>query len=275
MPRPHPGENAACLAAEIDVAHLYGVTGLRVAISGGGSGIGAMLSAGFVRNGADVCIFSRKDTSGYASQLTAVGPGRCVSVQADVSQLDELDAVLNAVGPSCDVLINNAGTNFNLPLSEFSPEAFSKVVTVNLTAVFATTRAFLPLLRAAASAKGPARIINVASIEGISPPSLETYAYSSSKAGLLMLTRHLAARLGRENITVNALAPGPFHSRMMRATFTAVGEQALGEGTLLGRVGTPADACGAALFLASRAGAYVTGVVLPLDGGALLAPSRL
>ncbi|PKQ02922.1 MAG: 3-oxoacyl-ACP reductase, partial [Alphaproteobacteria bacterium HGW-Alphaproteobacteria-12] len=169
--------------------------------------------------------------------------------------------------PKLDVLINNAGAAWGEPLDEYSESGWDKVHNINLKGVFFLTQKMLPLLRKSASAENPARIINTASVNGITPPELETYAYSSSKAGVIMLTRHLAKRLAPEHILVNAIAPGPFPSQMMKATLETFGD-AIRAGNPLGRVGTPEDAAGVAIFLASRASAYTTGATIPVDGGA-------
>ena len=167
---------------------------------------------------------------------------------------------------SCSHPLPNAGTNYSAPLADYPAEAYSTVVDVNLTAVFRTIQLFVPLLRARAS---PARVINISSINGIEPPPMPTYAYSSSKAALLMLSRHLAVSLSPD-VTVNAIAPGPFPSRMMRGTIQAAGDESFAAGTLMRRLGTAGDICGAPLFLASEACSWVTGVTLPVDGGSLL-----
>ena len=276
MPKSADGENADALTAELSRASLFDVGGKVVVISGGGSGIGAMMAAGFVRNGARVHIFSRKDTAAFAAELTAAGPGACTAHVADAQKPASLAAVASAVsaaeGGRVHVLINNAGTNFNAPLAEYPASSFSKVVDVNLTAVFRVIQLFEPLLRAAATPASPARVINISSMNGIHPPPMTTYAYSTSKAAVNMLSRHLATTLAPD-VTVNAVAPGPFRSRMMRGTLAAAGEETVASGTLMRRIGAPADICGAALFLASEAGAWVTGVTLPIEGGSLLASS--
>ena len=270
MPKASAGENADAVSADLSAASVMAVGDKVVVITGGGSGIGAMMASGFVQNGGRVYIASRKDTSAFAAELTARGPGTCTALRADLQDQAALEATAKAVGERegrVDVLVNNAGTNYNAPIEESDGRAFSKVLDVNLACVFQSVQAFLPLLRAAAA---PARIINVSSINGIDPPGMmDTYAYSSSKAGVLMLTRHLAARLAPD-VLVNAICPGPFRSRMMRATLAGEGEAMTVASTLLKRLGAPADAFGAALLLSSPAGAYITGAALPVDGGMLL-----
>ena len=223
-----------------------------------------------MRNGASVYVFSRKDTAEYAAALTARGPGRCTAFRANLQQLETLQPLISEIEARegrVDVLVNNAGTNHNEPFATQPAKAFAKVVDVNLNSVFAATQLFAPLLRAAPP---PARVINIASVNGIDPPvNMDTFAYSSSKAAVMMLSRHLAAKLAPD-VTVNSLCPGPFHSRMMRGTFAAAGEDTIADGTLVGRVGRPADIVGAALLLASDAGSFLTGVALPVDGGTLL-----
>jgi len=164
------------------------------------------------------------------------------------------------------VLVNNAGATWGAPLAEYPASAFDKVLDLNVKAPFLLTQALLPLLEAAASADDPARVINIGSIDAIQVPMLETYAYSSSKAAIHQLTRHLARQLGPRHITVNAVAPGPFESKMMAETLRNFGD-AIARQSPLGRIGRADDMAGVAIYLASRAGAYVTGAVIPVDGG--------
>jgi NAD(P)-dependent dehydrogenase (short-subunit alcohol dehydrogenase family) len=162
--------------------------------------------------------------------------------------------------------VNNAGANWAEPIDQFGESGWDKVVDTNLKAVFFLTRELLPLLRAAGNAVDPARVINIGSIDGLHVPGLETYAYSSSKAGVHHLTRTLARRLAPEHITINAIAPGPFESKMMAETLRTLGD-AIKAACPRGRIGEPEDMAGTAIFLASRASAYITGAVLPVDGG--------
>lgn len=278
MPKAEEGENDAALNAALSLKDLFGVEGKVVLITGGGSGIGAMIAAGFVRNGCRVYIASRKDTSAYAAQLTKSGPGSCTALVCDVGvaeqQKELVESIKKAEG-KLHVLVNNSGTNYNGPMGKYPPEMFDKVMQVNTNAVFALTQFALPLLVAAASKDDPSRVINVSSINGVQPPALDTFAYSASKAAVLMLSQHMAGALGPKNITVNSICPGPFVSRMMRATIQAAGEGNVASGTAVGRLGAPADAAGACLFLASRAGSYLTGTSFALDGGSLVCRSKL
>ncbi len=166
---------------------------------------------------------------------------------------------------SLDILVNNAGATWGAPLAEFDEAAWERVLSLNVKGVFHTTKFCLPLLRAAGTVEEPARVINIGSIDGIQVPTLETYSYSASKAAVHQLTRHLAKRLAPV-ITVNAIAPGPFESKMMAATLDAFGEQ-IAASAPLKRIGRPDDMAGTAIFLASRAGAYLTGAIIPVDGG--------
>ena len=171
------------------------------------------------------------------------------------------------------ILVNNSGSNWGAPYDEFPDSAWTRVLTLNLTRVFTITQACTPLLEAAASPGDPARVINIGSVDGIRVPSLETFSYSASKAGLHQLSRVLANHLGRRNITSNVLACGPFQSKMMAATLKNFGDVIV-EGIPLGRIGSPQDVAGACLFLSSRAGSYVNGSTIALDGGSLVG-SRL
>ena len=167
-----------------------------------------------------------------------------------------------------DVLVNNAGATWGAPLEAYPESAFDKLWAVNVKAVFHLTTALLPALRASASADDPARVINIGSIDGIRVPWMEVYAYSATKAAVHMLTRSLAHQLARERITVNAIAPGPFESKMMAfALDDPASRAAIEQQVPLGRIGRPDDMAGTAIYLASRAGAYLTGAVIPVDGG--------
>uniref|UniRef100_A0A7S3YCI8 Gluconate 5-dehydrogenase n=1 Tax=Heterosigma akashiwo TaxID=2829 RepID=A0A7S3YCI8_HETAK len=177
-------------------------------------------------------------------------------------------------GGRLDVLVNNAGANWAAPLEAYPPAAFAKVVGLNLAAPFLLAQTMLPFLSAAASPGNPSRIINIGSIEGLKVSSFETYAYGASKSGLHHLTKMLANKLGPRHITVNAIAPGTFQSKMMRATIQKFGDE-LVSNVPLGRLGSEEDMAGTSLWLSSRGGAFVTGSVIVVDGGFTVFSSKL
>ncbi len=251
------------------MSDLFSIDAKTALVTGGSRGIGLMIARGFVEAGARVYISSRKADvcDQVAAELSEVGT--CVSLPADLSQPDEcrrLAAELSEREPKLHILVNNAGANWGAPLAEFPDSAWHRVLDLNVQSVFELTRDLVPALAAAATAEDPARVINIGSIDGLHAPDLETYSYSTSKAAVHHLTRVLAKRLAREKITVNAIAPGPFESKMMEATLESFGDAIVASNPLR-RIGRPDDMAGAAIFLASRAGSYVTGAVLPVDGG--------
>ena len=247
---------------------LFDVSGKRVVVTGGGSGIGTMIARGFVQAGASVIIASRKEASlkEVTDELSAIG--ECSYLVADLSKEDGCRGLGEAVAQrwdSLDVLVNNAGANWGVPLAEQDSASWARVLDLNVEGVFHTTKFLLPLLKAAGTTERPARVINIGSVDGIQVPAFETYAYSASKAAVHQLTRHLAKHLAPE-ITVNAIAPGPFQSRMMKATLDAAGE-GLTRMMPLRRIGRDEDMAGAAIFLASEAASFMTGTIIPVDGG--------
>jgi len=249
--------------------NLFDVSGKVVLVTGGSRGIGEMIARGYVENGATVYISSRKREvcDRIAEELSQ--HGRCTSLPFDLSTLTGIEALAAAIGEresQLDVLINNAGASWGAPIDDYPESGWDKVVDLNMKSPFFLTQKLLPLLRAAACPEAPARVINIASVNGLQPPGLETYAYSSSKAGCIMLTRHLAKRLAAEHILVNAIAPGPFPSQIMAATLAEHGDEIRARNPL-GRIGQPEDVAGVAIFLGSRASAYTTGAVVPCDGG--------
>jgi len=253
---------------------LFDVKGKVVLVTGGSRGIGLMIAHGFIVNGARVYISSRSASvcDKVAEELTKLGPGQCISLPADLQSIDEvkrLVAELTKREPKVHVLVNNAGATWGAPLESYPDDAFEKVMNLNLKRVFTLTQAMLPLLDAAATEKAPASIINIGSVDGIHIPALETYAYSASKAALHQMTRVLAGHLGHRHITCNAIAPGPFESKMMAATLRDFGEMIVGS-IPLGRIGLPEDIAATSIYLASRAGAFTTGAVIPVDGGSLV-----
>jgi NAD(P)-dependent dehydrogenase (short-subunit alcohol dehydrogenase family) len=248
---------------------LFSVANKVVLVTGGSRGIGRMTAEGFVRGGARVYITARKAAAceETAAELSKVGT--CTAIPADLSNEAEARRLAEEIRerePRLHVLVNNAGANWGAPYEEYPDEAWDKLLAVNVKAVFHLTRALTPQLEAAASEDDPARVINIGSIDGLQVPALETYAYSASKAAVHHLTRVLAKRLAPKRITVNAVAPGPFESKMMAATLERFGE-AIASSCPMGRIGRPEDMAGVAIYLASRAGAYVTGAVIPVDGG--------
>ena len=248
---------------------LFSVAGKVVLVTGGSRGIGLMIARGFVEGGARVYVSSRKKDACDAVAAELSKAGSCIALPGDLSSeagVNALAAALAAREPALHVLVNNAGSNWGAPMAEYPDAAWDKVLATNLKSPFFLTRSCLPLLEKAASAADPARVINIGSIDGIKPPILETYAYSASKAALHHLTRVLARQLAPRHITVNAVAPGPFESKMMAATLERFRDAIVGT-CPLGRIGEPGDMAGITIYLASRAGSYVTGAVIPVDGG--------
>jgi NAD(P)-dependent dehydrogenase (short-subunit alcohol dehydrogenase family) len=249
-------------------SELFSVEGKVALVTGGSRGIGLMIARGFAEGGARVYVSSRKaeDCEKAAAELSKVGS--CTALPADLSSDAECRRLAEELGAresAVHVLVNNAGNNWGAPYAEYPDAAFDKVLALNVKAIFNLTRALTPRLEAAARPGDPARVINVGSIDGIQVPALETYAYSASKAAAHHMTRVLARKLAPK-ITVNAIAPGPFESKMMAATLDRF-RDVIVKGCPMGRIGEPDDMAGVALYLASRAGAYVTGAVIPVDGG--------
>ena len=256
---------------------LFSVAGKIALVTGGASGIGTMIARGFVRRGVRVYIASRDAERGraMAEALSREGEdgGTCIGLAADLAT-DEgpqlLGRLLADREERLDILVNNAGANDKATLETATADGWDLVLEVNLRAPFFLVQKVLPLLRAAASEESPARIINLGSIGGLHVPNWEAYPYGASKAALQHLTRALAKRLGPERITVNAIAPGPFPSGMTDTTSDAV-RRSVDTYIPLKRPGAPEDVEGLAVFLASRAGAYVNGCTIPLDGGYIAA----
>ena len=251
------------------LVYLFDLSGKVAVVTGGTRGIGMMMARGLLQAGAAVYISSRKPEAGEAAAKELSQYGTVISVPADLSREEECLRLAGEVGQNEEgihVLVNNAGANWGAPLEEFPAHGWDKVVDLNLKTPFYLTRAFLPLLEADGTADDPARVINVGSIDGLHVPPFQTYSYASSKAGLHQLTRVLARELGPRHITVNAVAPGPFESKMMAATLAARGDE-IAAGSPLGRIGRPDDMAGVAVFLSGRGSAYITGAVIPVDGG--------
>jgi NAD(P)-dependent dehydrogenase (short-subunit alcohol dehydrogenase family) len=250
----------------ITLDSLFSLRGKVALVTGGSRGIGEMIAAGLVGAGARVYIAARKRAE-CEEALGRLGPN-ALALTADLSSQAgsrALAAELAAREPRLHVLVNNAGANWGAPLREFPESGWDKVMALNLKAVFDLTRLLLPQLEAAAAPGDPARVINVGSIDGIMVPLLETYAYSASKAAVHHMSAVLAKKLAPK-ITVNAIAPGPFESKMMHDTLQKFGE-GIKKSCPMKRIGEPEDMAGIAVYLASRAGAYVTGATIPVDGG--------
>jgi NAD(P)-dependent dehydrogenase (short-subunit alcohol dehydrogenase family) len=253
------------------MTELFDISGKTALVTGGSRGIGAMIARGLLGAGARVAISSRKEEDLNAMAADLASLGEVTAIPADLSKPDGAQALAGAVGerfPALNILVNNAGATWGAPLEEFPRSGWDRVIATNVEGVFHLTTELLPAPRAAASADDPARVINIGSIDGLRPSGMDNYSYTASKAAVHMLTRHLAKKLAAEQITVNAIAPGPFESKMMAWILDNPDTRAAVEQSVpLGRIGRPDDAAGLVQFLASRAGSYLTGTVIPLDGG--------
>jgi NAD(P)-dependent dehydrogenase (short-subunit alcohol dehydrogenase family) len=253
----------------MDIRNLFSVAGKTALITGGSRGIGFMIAEGYLRSGAKVYITARKKEACDQAAATLAAYGVCISIPADVATTEGREALvknLAARESKLDILVNNAGAAWGGALADFPESGFDKVMNTNVKGLFFLTRDLLPMLEKAATREYPARVINIGSIDGLQVPSVESYPYSASKAAVHHMTRVLAVRLGPRNITVNAIAPGPFESKMTEWLLSEHGEEIV-QKCPLGRIGQPTDMAGAAIYLASQAASYVNGVVIPVDGG--------
>lgn len=252
----------------MDTTELFSIRGKVALITGGSRGIGEMIARGYVAAGAKVYISSRKAEvcDALASELSA--HGECIALPADLSTPEGCEALAAAFAEReerLDILVNNAGAAWGAPLGEYAVEGFDKVMNLNVRAIFLLTQALVPQLRAAGTAGEPSRVIDIGSIDGIQVPEYPSFAYSASKAAVHQLTRHLAKFLAADHVTANSIAPGYFPSKMTAFMFEE--EDALRASVPLGRTGEPEDVAGVAIMLASKAGSYITGAVIPVDGG--------
>ena len=250
---------------------LFRLDGKVAVVTGGGRGIGLMIARGLLQAGAaKVYLAARKAAELEAAVAELSGLGAVEAAPADLGTADGVQALADAIAAKEDrvhALFNNAGAAWGQPFDDFPESGFDKVFDINVKGVFLLTQALVPLLNAAATEDDPARVINTGSIDGIVAPERgrDNFSYSASKAAVHMLTRHLAGELA-PRILVNAIAPGLFPSRMTKVMLAA-GEEAVGAAMPLGRVGRSDDMAGIAVFLASRASTFITGAVIPVDGG--------
>src|SRR5580692_3309945 len=252
---------------------LFSLKGRVALITGGSRGIGKMIAEGFIAQGAKVYITARKaEACNQTAQELSKGGGTCISIPMNISTLagaKSLAAAVMAQEPKLDILVNNAGAAWGAKFDEFPEDGWDKVLNLNAKTPFFLTQALAPALRKAATAQRPAKVINIASIDGIYLTHNETYSYVTSKAGLIQLTRLMAARLVRDHICVSAIAPGAFKSNLNREARDHAEETA--KKIPAQRIGTDEDMAGTAIFLASRAGDYVVGSTITVDGGVAFA----
>ena len=248
---------------------LFNISGKVALVTGGSRGIGEMIALGYVDNGVRTYISSRKGDVCNETAARLSRHGECISIPADLSSMagiDRLVAEIKSREERLDILVNNAGATWGSPIDEFPEGGWDKIIDINVKSPFFLTKALLPLLENAATADDPARIIMIGSIDGLNVNRLPTFSYGPSKAAVHHLARTLATHLADRRITVNAIAPGLFPSKMTAATIDAMGDQIV-QGTPLKRAGRPTDMAGVAIYLASPAASFVTGVVIPVDGG--------
>jgi NAD(P)-dependent dehydrogenase (short-subunit alcohol dehydrogenase family) len=262
-------EQAENWEASLKIEDLFSVKGKTALVTGGSRGLGLTIARCYVENGAKVYISSRKAgvCDQVAEELSKVGT--CISLPADLSKTDSREALARELmgrEESLNILVNNAGAAWGAYLEEYPEDGFDKVMALNVKAIFMLTRDLLPVLQKAAKPDDPARVINVGSMEGIMVSGYDNYAYSISKAAVHHMSKVLGVKLGDRGITVNAIAPGYVDTKMTGWMLEMFRDEIVANAPL-GRLGTPSDIAGIAIYLASRAGAYVNGAVIPVDGG--------
>lgn len=261
------------------VQNLFSVEGKTILVTGGSSGLGLMMAKGLLQNGARVVIASRRQEKCDEAVAELDAFGEVYALAADMTKPEDREKLIAFVKDklgSLSVLINNAGANWGAPLEEYPDDGFAKVMNINLNAVFSLSRDAVPLLTGAASKEDPARIINIGSMDGIHVPIVSrvpTFAYVASKAGLHQLTKAMAVELANKHITVNAVAPGFFESRMTDFVFERYLKD-IEDDCPLQRIGQPEEIIGIVAYLASRAGAYTNGTVIPVDGGTSISKGK-
>ncbi|NLU78282.1 SDR family oxidoreductase [Micromonospora sp. HNM0581] len=251
------------------MSELFSVAGRVALVTGGTQGIGRMIAQGFVEAGARVYLTARtkSDCADVAQELSADG-GDCVAIPADLADEQECVRLAREIAEreaKLDILVNNAGTAWTAPVDQFPASAWDSVLDLGLKAPLFLVRELAPLLRAAGTAENPARIVNIGSADALRVPEMPTYSAAAAKAAIHHITRMLAHDFA-PTVTANVIAPGSFPSRMMAGVLEAMGEE-IAAVTPLQRIGRPDDIVGTAIYLCSRAGSYVTGSVVTVDGG--------
>lgn len=265
----------------LEVPTLFSVKGKTALVTGGSSGLGLIMAEALLRGGASVLIASRKQARCDEAKAGLSAFGDCHALAADMTQAEDRQALCTYIEQNfgsrgLSILVNNAGANWGAKIADYPDDAFAKVMNTNVNAVFSLTRDLLPALKRAATARDPARVVNIGSMDGLHVPIVQrvpTFAYSASKAALHHLTRALAVDLGPQHITVNAIAPGFFQSRMTDYVLKEFGADIAADSPL-GRAGEAEEIAGALIYLVSRAGAYTNGIVLPVDGGTHISKGR-
>jgi NAD(P)-dependent dehydrogenase (short-subunit alcohol dehydrogenase family) len=264
---------------QFDIDKLFSVEGKLALITGGSSGLGLMMAKGLLQNGVRVIIASRKQEKCELALSELEQYGDCIAIAADVTNTKQRNSLVDQVNKQAgglSILVNNAGANWGATLEDYPDEGFAKVIDTNLNAVFSLIRDLIPALQTAATEQDPSRVINIGSMDGLQVPVVQrmpTYAYSASKAALHHLTRTLAVDLAAKNITVNAVAPGFFKSKMTDYVFEHYLKD-IEDDCPLHRVGQPEEIVGIMIYLSSRAGAYTNGTVIPVDGGTSISKGK-
>lgn len=253
------------------IENLFSLEGKIALVTGGAKGIGAMITQGLVESGAKVYIASRSKEAceDFAKEMNVLGKGSCIGLSVDLSNMDSIQALVQSISSKeshLDILINNAGATWGAPLEEFPEKGWDKIMNLNTKGPFFLTQALLPLLKKAATMVEPARIVMISSVAAVSSESLSSYSYGPSKAAIAQLGKMLARDLAKDHILVNTIGPAMFESKMT-SHFDA---DMMAKAHPVGRIGRPTDIAGLTIFLTSKAGSFVTGTYIPLDGGFLI-----